>query len=99
MKFLELIKSKEADYVGLGQFLSYLETASIDDLYVDATHSDSVKVLTIHKSKGLEFAVVILPFLRIDIILGLGEILYLRKKEILLSLHLKEADILMKLKI
>jgi len=67
MKFLELIKSKEADYVGLGQFLSYLETAAIDDLYVDATHSDSVKVLTIHKSKGLEFSVVILPFLRIDI--------------------------------
>ncbi|MDD4182752.1 MAG: UvrD-helicase domain-containing protein, partial [Candidatus Omnitrophica bacterium] len=67
MKLLELMKSKEADYVGLGQFLSYLETASIDDLYVDATHSDSVKVLTIHKSKGLEFSVVILPFLRIDI--------------------------------
>ncbi|MCK9572880.1 MAG: UvrD-helicase domain-containing protein [Candidatus Omnitrophica bacterium] len=67
MKLLELIKSKEADYVGLGQFLSYLESASIDDLYVDATHSDSVKVLTIHKSKGLEFAVVIVPFLRIDI--------------------------------
>lgn len=67
MKFLELIKSKEADYVGLEQFLSYLETASIDDLYVDATHSDSIKVLTIHKSKGLEFSVVILPFLRIDI--------------------------------
>ncbi|MFA5304688.1 MAG: UvrD-helicase domain-containing protein [Candidatus Omnitrophota bacterium] len=67
MKLLELIKSKEADYVGLGQFLSYLESASIDDLYVDATHSDSIKVLTIHKSKGLEFAVAIVPFLRIDI--------------------------------
>ena len=67
MKFIELVKSKEADYVGLGQFLSYLETASTDDLYVDATHSDSVKVLTIHKSKGLEFGVVIVPFLRIDI--------------------------------
>ncbi|MDD4955657.1 MAG: UvrD-helicase domain-containing protein, partial [Candidatus Omnitrophica bacterium] len=67
MKFLELIKSKEADYVGLSQFLAYLETAVIDDLYVDATHSDSIKVLTIHKSKGLEFSVVILPFLRIDI--------------------------------
>lgn len=67
MKFLELIKTKESDYVGLAQFLSYLETAAADDLYVDATHSDSVKVLTIHKSKGLEFAVVILPFLRIDI--------------------------------
>jgi len=84
MKFLELIKSKEADYVGLGQFLSYLEAASIDDLYVDATHSDSVKVLTIHKSKGLEFAVVILPFLRIDISPetgGKGTSSYLTKNE------------------
>ncbi|MDP2922557.1 MAG: UvrD-helicase domain-containing protein [Candidatus Omnitrophota bacterium] len=67
MKFLELVKEKEEDYVGMGEFLDYLGGASSDDLYVNATHSDSVKVLTIHKSKGLEFPVVIIPFLRMDI--------------------------------
>lgn len=73
MKFLELIKAKEEEYVGLSEFLSYLEVAGPDDLYVDATHSDSIKVLTIHKSKGLEFPVVILPFLRIDISAETGD--------------------------
>jgi ATP-dependent exoDNAse (exonuclease V) beta subunit len=67
MKFLELVKDKEDECMGIGQFLEYLESAPLDDLYVNATHSDSVKVLTIHKSKGLEFPVVIIPFLRMDI--------------------------------
>ncbi|UCD15357.1 MAG: UvrD-helicase domain-containing protein, partial [Candidatus Omnitrophota bacterium] len=67
MKLVQLVKAKEDDCTGLGEFLSYLETAPLDELYVNVTHSDSVKVLTIHKSKGLEFGVVILPFLRMDI--------------------------------
>lgn len=67
MKFLELVKEKEEDCIGIGEFLDYLEDAPSDDLYVNATHSDSIKVLTIHKSKGLEFPVVIIPFLRMDI--------------------------------
>lgn len=68
MKFLELVKTNEDEYTGLGDFLLYLKDPSPDDLYVNAAHSDSVKVLTIHKAKGLEFAVVIIPFLRIDIV-------------------------------
>ncbi len=67
MKFLELIKAKEDEYVGLAEFLLYLEHAQQEDLYVNITRSGSVKILTIHKSKGLEFPVVIIPFLRIDI--------------------------------
>jgi len=67
MKFLELIKTKEDEHIGLGEFLSYLKEAPSEDLYVNVIHSDSVKVLTIHKSKGLEFPVVIIPFLRMDI--------------------------------
>jgi len=73
MKFLELIKQREDDYVGLGEFLSYLEEASPEDLYVNVAHSNSIKVLTIHKSKGLEFGVVVIPFLRMDINPETGE--------------------------
>ncbi|MCM8819736.1 MAG: UvrD-helicase domain-containing protein, partial [Candidatus Omnitrophica bacterium] len=67
MKFLELIKNKEDEYVGLAKFLSYLEVASPEELYVDVAKSNGVNVLTIHKSKGLEFGVVIIPFFRMDI--------------------------------
>lgn len=68
MKLLELVKQKEDEYVGLGEFLTYCDDAPAEDLYVHVTRSDSVKVLTVHKAKGLEFPVVIIPFLRIDII-------------------------------
>jgi len=67
MKFLELIKAKEDEHIGLGEFLSYLKEAPAEDLYVNVTHSDCVKILTIHKAKGLEFGSVIIPFLRMDI--------------------------------
>ncbi|MDD3296014.1 MAG: UvrD-helicase domain-containing protein [Candidatus Omnitrophica bacterium] len=67
MKFLELIKVKEDDYSGLGDFLEYLKDALSDDLYVNASHSASVRILTVHKAKGLEFPVVILPLLRMEI--------------------------------
>lgn len=67
MKFLELIKSKEEEHIGLGDFLAYLKEAPDDELFVNITAGNSIKVLTIHKSKGLEFPVVILPFLRLDI--------------------------------
>ena len=73
MKFLELIKQKESDYAGLGEFLSYLKEALPEDLYVNVSHSNSIKVLTTHKSKGLEFGVVIIPFLRINISPETGE--------------------------
>jgi ATP-dependent exoDNAse (exonuclease V) beta subunit len=68
MKFLELIKLKEDECAGLGELLDYLDTAPKEDLYVTVTETDSVCVLTIHKSKGLEFGAVIIPFLRLDIV-------------------------------
>lgn len=67
MKFLELIKANADEHLGLGDLLAYLRNATGEDLYVNVTGSDSLKVLTIHKSKGLEFPAVIIPFLRVDI--------------------------------
>ncbi len=70
MKLLELIKEKESDAPGLAHFLEYFSNAADEELYVHVAESDSVKVLTIHKAKGLGFPVVILPFLEMGVRVG-----------------------------
>ena len=66
MRFLELIKLKEEDAQSLPLFLEYLESAPPEDLYVYSSASVSIKAMTIHKAKGLEFSVVIIPFLEMS---------------------------------
>ncbi|MCM8781033.1 MAG: UvrD-helicase domain-containing protein [Candidatus Omnitrophica bacterium] len=70
MRFLELIKKKESDYPTLALFLEYFEHAREDELYVYVADSDAIKILTIHKAKGLEFPVVILPFVELEFKIG-----------------------------
>lgn len=70
--FLEMIKLYEEEYVDLASFLEYFENLEGEKLYVHITDSDAVKILTIHKSKGLEFPVVILPFLGMEVQVGSG---------------------------
>lgn len=72
MKFLEIVKTKEEEYSSITQLLDYfnaLQTNKLDlkDCYINVINQKAVKVLTIHKAKGLEFPVVIIPFLRMDI--------------------------------
>ncbi len=67
MRFLELINEQEKDYPTIGEFLNFFDRAKEEDLYVKICEANSVKVLTIHKSKGLEFRAVINPFLYLDI--------------------------------
>jgi ATP-dependent exoDNAse (exonuclease V) beta subunit len=71
MRFLELIKKHEEENTSIASFLEYFKQAQSNDLYVTVTDTDSVRLLTIHKSKGLEFPVVIIPFLEMD--LGMGK--------------------------
>jgi len=70
MHFLELIKKCEDEHSDIEAFLQYYDQLVGEDLYVHITESDAIKVLTVHKSKGLEFPVVILPFLGMDIQVG-----------------------------
>ncbi|OGX27283.1 MAG: hypothetical protein A3D10_08645 [Omnitrophica WOR_2 bacterium RIFCSPHIGHO2_02_FULL_48_11] len=72
MHFLELIKKHEEDHNDIESFLKHFENLSGDDLYVHIADSDALKLFTIHKSKGLEFPVVILPFLGMDIQVGMS---------------------------
>ncbi|MCX5701002.1 MAG: UvrD-helicase domain-containing protein [Candidatus Omnitrophica bacterium] len=65
MSFLELIKKKEDEHSGIKAFLEYFNDAINKDLYVKFPSSNAVKVMTVHKAKGLEFPVVIIPFLKI----------------------------------
>ncbi len=72
MHFLELIKKQEEEHSDITSFLEYFEKLQGENLYVHITDSNAVKILTIHKSKGLEFPVVILPFLGMDVQVGAG---------------------------
>ncbi len=70
MRFLEIIRIREEESVDLLSFLEYLEVAPDEELYVNIARADNVRVQTVHKSKGLEYPVVILPFLQMDISIG-----------------------------
>ncbi len=48
---------------GITSFLEWWESEGIKKSILLPEQQDSIKVLTIHKSKGLEFGVVILPFI------------------------------------
>ncbi|QAT17368.1 ATP-dependent DNA helicase UvrD/PcrA [Candidatus Velamenicoccus archaeovorus] len=67
MRFLELIKEAEEDHGPLASFLEFFETGRAEVFYVRPPKTDAVKVLTIHKAKGLGFRVCILPFLEMAV--------------------------------
>ena len=72
MKLLEFIKENEENYSGISSFLEFIENAEEKNLYVNVTSTGSVKISTIHNAKGLEFPVVIIPFLEMDVTVGSG---------------------------
>jgi ATP-dependent helicase/nuclease subunit A len=67
MRLLELINEQEEEHSTIGEFLDFFDSARDEDLYVTIAEVNSVRVLTIHKSKGLEFRAVITPNLTLDI--------------------------------
>ncbi len=65
MRFLELVKEKEKDYPDLSGFLEHYALLAGEVLFVRGPGGDAVKLLTVHKAKGLEFPVTIIPLLTI----------------------------------
>lgn len=67
MHFIELIKNNEQEYNGIADFPDYFKELVGKDIFVNTNDMNAIKVLTIHKSKGLGFGTVIIPFLELDI--------------------------------
>jgi len=72
MHLLELVKMQEVESCDLSHFLDYYENLEGEDRFVPMAQVDALKVLTVHKAKGLEFPVVIVPYLEMDIKAGSG---------------------------
>lgn len=68
IRFLELIKNFEKEDSGIRNFLAYFNGLKDDDetLYVKSPSNNGIKIMTMHKAKGLQFPVVILPFLKLS---------------------------------
>jgi ATP-dependent exoDNAse (exonuclease V) beta subunit len=66
MRFIELMKKEEEEHSSISDFLDFIDEAPEQDLYVDFSGGNAVKLLTIHKAKGLGFEAVILPFLEVS---------------------------------
>ncbi|MFH0753474.1 MAG: UvrD-helicase domain-containing protein [Candidatus Omnitrophota bacterium] len=71
MRFLDVVKSREDEFPGAAEFLACYEALEGDELFVQvlsgAKEGEAVRVMTVHKAKGLEFPVVIMPFLTMGI--------------------------------
>jgi len=65
--FLELIKDNEKEHRSLKAFIEYFNDAPDKDMFVRFSGADSVRLMTIHKAKGLEFPVVIIPYLEMEV--------------------------------
>lgn len=70
-KFLGIVRNFEQNgiFTSLRDFLSYVERILMSDIDEDEAglgleEGEAIKVMTIHKSKGLEFPVVFCPFLK-----------------------------------
>ncbi|MEI6633132.1 MAG: UvrD-helicase domain-containing protein, partial [Chlamydiota bacterium] len=66
MRFLELIREQEEECGDIASFLAYFDGAAGDDLFVRFPGVNAVRVMTIHKAKGLGFPAVVIPFLEFD---------------------------------
>ncbi|MCS7151255.1 MAG: UvrD-helicase domain-containing protein [Endomicrobia bacterium] len=69
-KLLDVTKEFEEKNCSLHYFIKQFESLSDTQKFINAKGQESIRILTIHKAKGLEFDIVILPFVKIDIEIG-----------------------------
>jgi ATP-dependent helicase/nuclease subunit A len=71
LRFLEVISDFEKDNQGLQNFIDYFqnieERQKDDKFFIKVPSSNAVKIITVHKAKGLQFNVVIMPYLYLKI--------------------------------
>ena len=62
-RFLEIVHSAETNGLrSLSSFLTFWNDKGIDENVPMPENLDAIRILTMHKSKGLEFPVVVIPF-------------------------------------
>jgi ATP-dependent exoDNAse (exonuclease V) beta subunit len=68
MRFLELIKEFEKDDSGIKSFVDFFDDLEMDDekAFIKTAAGAGIQIMTIHKAKGLQFSIVILPFLSLS---------------------------------
>jgi ATP-dependent exoDNAse (exonuclease V) beta subunit len=66
MRFIELVKKREEQETSLDTFLNFFNCLPDEESFVHVTQANSVRIKTIHKSKGLDFGVVVIPFLEME---------------------------------
>ena len=75
--FLDVVIEQEAKQLGLDDFLSYWDNKK-DNLSIPSPENvDAVQIMTVHKSKGLEFPVIIYPFVNDSIIRTKGDTMWI----------------------
>ncbi|MBF0490313.1 MAG: UvrD-helicase domain-containing protein [Candidatus Omnitrophica bacterium] len=67
MHFLEMIKRREEFSCDIETFIHYFDELQNEERFVPMPVSDAIKVTTVHKSKGLQYEVVIIPFLEMTL--------------------------------
>jgi len=99
MHFLEILNNLEqGGDSNLVNFMDFWDKAKEDDenfMVKLPSLSNAIKVMTMHKAKGLQFPVVILPFLHVDIKVGIKgagfNALIAKEKDNLNLLHINKA--------
>lgn len=80
--FLDVVLERDVKYqMSIGDFLEYWEKSGSKLSVPSAEGSDAIRIMTIHKSKGLEFPVVIFPFAEEDFTRSKGDKLWIQADE------------------
>ncbi len=85
--FLDIVLERDIkNQAGISDFLDYWDNNGAKLSIPSPEGNDAVRIMTIHKSKGLEFPVVIFPFAEEDFGKGSSEKIWLNANEALIGL-------------